>query len=291
MLSSCKKDNDPRDLRLLRTEATDYNGNVVNTEYRYDNQKRITSILATRNNGQQYVVVTVGYNGNEVILLSTPDVDPLFTQNTEVHLTLDATGKSQKRIEYTHRVYKNSASQEFIYDTSVNEYNTAGLLIKTTRSRRDSLWLQQDYIIKRKLDFTVNYTNSGGNLVSKDEFVTYPVTTIQGGVTTISGGSSEYHQVFSYSKAFPNQTDFKNSFVLNEYQPYYEPPLNSNYKNMPDQITIKNIDRDLNGTIIFTGNGGAQFNRTYDEKGFLATLTIPPGNTQETKFNFFYGRK
>jgi YD repeat-containing protein len=292
---SCKKDNDPRDLRLLKIEATDYHGDVVNTEYQYDKQGRIISISKKKNNEQSVVVVTVGYNGNEVLMLSTPDFDPAYTITTEVHLTLDGTGKAQKRIEYTHRAAKNPAinpSQEFRYDTSINEYDASGLLQKTTRSRRDSVWVQQDYIIKRKFDFTVNYTNTGGNLVSRDEYVTYPYTTTQGGVTTISGGSSEYHNVFSYTKPFSNQTDFKNAFVLNEYPFFnYDPPLNNNYKNMPDQVGIHNIDRDINGNIIFNANGTISLDRAYDSKGFLASITIPPGNTQDTKINFFYGRK
>lgn len=294
-LFSCKKDNDPRNLRLTRVEATDYMGNIVNTEYQFDNQGRITSITRKRNNEQPVVAVTVGYSGNEIVLLSTPDFDPLYTQTTEVRLTLDATGKPQKRIELTHRTAKApvaNPSQEFRYDTSFYEYDGAGLLKKTTRSRKDSVWVQSNYTIIRKFDFTANYTNSGGNLVSRDEYATYPYTTTQGGVTTISGGSSEYHNVFSYTKTYPNLTDFRNSSVLNEYPLfYYDPPLNANYKNMPDQITVNNTDRDINGNVLFNGKSTINLERAYGEKGFLATITIPPGSTQDTKINFFYGRK
>jgi hypothetical protein len=291
---SCKKDKDLSDRRLLRTEATSYMGNVVNTEYRYDNLGRITSIMQGKANEQLTVAVTVSYNGNEATLLSQPEVDPSLTQTTEVRFTLDASGKPQKRIEYTHRVSKNPVSapaQEFRYDTSLYEYDQGGLLKRIIRSRRDSFWVEQDYIIKRKFDFTVDYVNSGGNLISKDEHVTYPITTTQNGVTTLSGGSSDQHLVFNYTKSFPNQTDFKNAFILNEYMPYYEPPLNSNYKNMINQCMISNTDRDLNGNIIFNANGVANMDRTYDSKGFLSTIQIPPGSTQDIKINFIYGWK
>ena len=124
--------------------------------------------------------------------------------------------------------------------------------------------------------------------MASDEYVTYPYTTTQGGVTTISGGSSEYHQVFHYSKAFPNQRDFKNAAVLNEYKDRYEPALNSNYKNMPDQVLSSNIDRDMNGTVIFTGNGTTDIDRIYDEKGFLSSVSILTPTTQYRKIDFFY---
>lgn len=290
---SCKKDNDPRDLRLLRIETTDYNGNLVNTEYQYDNQGRIIRITSKKNNEKPVEVVTVGYSGNDVFLVSFPDFDAAYTQSTEVRLTLDASGKPQKRIEYTNRVSKvPNPSKEFRYDTSFYEYDATGLLKKITRIRRDSIWLQQDYIVKRKFDFIVNYTNSNGNLISRDEFVTYPYTTIRAGVTTISGGSSEYHHVYNYTKGFSNGTDFKNAYVLNEYPFFfYDPPLNGNYKNMPDQIVVNNIDRDINGNIIFNGKGTYNLDRVYDKNGFLSTITIPPGSTQFVIFNFVYGRK
>jgi hypothetical protein len=290
---SCKKDNDARDPRLLRIEATEYTGNIVITGFQYDNQGRITSITRRKNNEPEVVVVTVAYSGNEAILQSSPDWDPSYNQTTEVRLTLDASGKVQKRIEYTHRVAKlQNPSQEYRYDTSINQYDAKGLLEKTTRSRRDSVWVQANYTIKRQFNFIVNYTNSDGNLLSRDEFVTYPYTTNQGGVITISGGSSEYHNVYHYTKAFPNKTDFKNAFVLNEY-PFFneDPPLNARYKKMPDQVTINNMDRDINGNVIFIANGNINLDRSYDTKGFLSTITIPPGSTQDTKINFFYGRQ
>jgi len=289
---SCKKSNDPNDLRLQRMEATDYMGNILYTEYRYDGQGRITSIIEKRNNEQSVVAVTISYNGNEVALQSAPDLDPLLTQTTEVRLTLDATGKLMKRIEFTYKVSKFSQPNqygEFRYDTLLYEYDATGLLKKTTGSRRDSLLAPPDYKQIRQFSSTTGYTNNGGSLLARDEYVTYPYRTTQGGVTTISGGSSEYHQTFQYTKAFQNQTDFKNAVVLNEYQPYYEPPLNSNYKTMPDQVIINNLDRDMNGTVIFTSNGTIGMNRIYDEKGFLSSVIIPPGHTQNIQTNYFYG--
>src|ERR1700733_14794555 len=101
IVCSCKKSGESAATRLLRTESTDYNGHVFYSEYGYDNQDRITSITNHEDSGQKALAVAISYNGNEVTLLSHPDVDPLYNRTTEVHLTLDANGRTLKRIEYT----------------------------------------------------------------------------------------------------------------------------------------------------------------------------------------------
>jgi len=293
LLLSCKKDNDPRDLRLLRVETTTYSGDIITTEYQYDNPGRIIGITSRKNNESPVTLVGVAYTGNEVWMVSSAEYDPSFTETKEVRFTTDASGKPQKRIEYLQRVSKApSTSREYRYDTAMYVYDAAGLLKNITRVRRDSIWIRQDLIIKRKFDWTINYTNSGGNLVARDEYVTYPITRIENGVTTLSGGSSEYHQVYGYAKGFPNKTDFNNSIVKDEYPVFvYDTPLNSNYKNMHDQVAIDNTDRDLSGTIIFNSKGTIYMDRAYDKKGFLATMTKPPGNTQDIKISYIYGKK
>ena len=64
---SCKKSNESA-TRLLRTESTDYNGNVFYSEYGYDNQERITTITNHENSEQPAIAVTINYNGNEAVL-------------------------------------------------------------------------------------------------------------------------------------------------------------------------------------------------------------------------------
>jgi len=273
-------------------EATEYSGNIVNTGYQYDNQDRISGITYKKNDEPPVSIVSVAYTGNEVVLVSFPNSDPSYNQTSEVRLTLDGSGRIQKRIQSVHVSSKSpNGSQEYRYDTTFYEYE-AGLLKKTIENRRDSIWIQSNTTIKRQFNSTVNYTNSGGNLISKDEFVTYPITTTQNGVSTISGGSSQYHTDFSYTKGFPNLTDYKNAAVLAEYPLFsYDPPLNPNYKNMPDQIAVINKDWDINGNIIFNITGTINVGRTYDTKGFLSAITIPPGSTQDTKISFYYGKR
>lgn len=75
---SCEKSGESVATRLLRTESTDYNGNVFYSEYGYDNQDRMTTITNHENNEQPAVAVTISYNSNEATLVSHPDVDPLY---------------------------------------------------------------------------------------------------------------------------------------------------------------------------------------------------------------------
>ena len=290
---SCKKSIDHGETKLLRTESTDYNGSVLHTEYAYDNAGRITTITQYQNGGQPVVAVTITYNGNEVTLLSHPDIDPLYDQTTEVHLSLDATGKMLKRIEYTHRVAKSGPAQpaeRFTYDTLACEYNAAGLIDKATRNSYDSTWVNSTYNTVTHLTSSTIYTNDDGNLTASDEYAVYPRITRNGATTTVSGGSSEYHHVFHYAKSFPNHADFKNVAVLNEYAFYYDVFLNANYKNMPDQVIINNTDKDINGSVIFAGNATIDMERTYNSDGLLSAVNIPPGNTQFIAINYFYGK-
>ncbi len=290
---SCNKSNDSAAARILRTESTDYNGNVLYTEYGYDNDGRIVSITNHENNDQPVVAVTITYSAGDVVLLSNPDTDPVYNQTTEVHLTLDANGRMLKRVEYTHAVAKTPVVQpaeKFSYDTLQCEYDLTGLLNKTTESRYDSTRVEPTFYTTGTLTATTNYTTDAGNLTSSDEYAVYPRFSNQGGIMTASGGSSEYHNEFRFTKSFPNKTDFKNVAVLNEYALYYEPLLNIKNKNMPDQVIRSSVDKDLNGSVIFTGTTTIDIERTYNADGLLSSVNILSHNTPYTTINYFYGK-
>ncbi|MFT3934071.1 MAG: hypothetical protein QM726_10685 [Chitinophagaceae bacterium] len=288
---SCSKSSDSSYKGLQSKETTDYTGNIVRFSYSYDAQGRITSITQQKNNGQPTLSLTVNYQGNEAVLLSFPDTDPAYVQKKQVRYTLDATGLPLQRIEFTQLTAKLvpvNPSQEFRNDTIMYEYDASGMLAKTTRSRRDSVWVETNYTIIRQFSSRATYSNSNGNLQLYDEYVTYPIVTMQGGMTTVSGGSSAYHQVYQYTKAFPNKTDFNNAFVLNEIKASYEPLLNSHYKNMPDKVISDNTDKDMNGVTIFKGIDTINMDRLYNENGLLSSVRIPPGHTQDTLVRYFY---
>ena len=290
---SCSKADKSRFSRLQRTEATSYNGGLVTTEYKYDGQSRITSILKKKDSAAATVMVTISYSGNEAVLVSFPDTDPSYTQQKEVRYLLDADGKPSKRFSFTLLTSKSGPgnySLDYRNDTTSYEYDAGSLLVKSIRRYRDSLWFPSGKSILTTATFTITFINSNGNLVSTDEYVTYLRTDNQGGVPSVSGGSSEYKNAFEYSKSFPNNADFKNAFVLNEYLDYYQVPVNERYKNMPDRIQIDNRDWDLNGNVIFKATGGFDMKRVYNEQGLLSALIIPAGNTQDTVTRYFYER-
>jgi hypothetical protein len=289
-LFSCKKSGNT-DLRLSRTEAANYFGYILHTEYSYDDKGRIINIKEHENNAPPVVMVSITYNGNEATLLSFPKNEPLINKTKEVRLLLDGSGKMLRKIGYIYGLSTNPAIlpiETFTYDTLVCTYDAAGFLKETKSSLYDSARGDQDYSRAGRLTSMASFTTQAGNVTNSDEQATYTTTTRQGGVTTISGGSSEYHYVFNYSRSFPNQTDFKNTAVLNEYRFYYEPFLDINYKHLPDRVTINSTDRDLNGVVNFTINSIIEMERAYNAKGLLSSVNIPSNNTQYRKINYFY---
>jgi hypothetical protein len=290
---SCKKSADSAATRLIRAEFTDYNGNIFYSQYGYDNQGRIITITNHENSDQPVVAVTIDYTGDEVVLLSHPETDPLYKTTTEVHLTLDANGKMLKRIEYTQDESMTivvPTAGKFTKDTLLCDYDAAGLLKKTSEIRFDSTWSDPTSYRASRLTATSTYTNNSGNLTTFDEYAVYPVNSSNGGVITVSGGTSEYHNEFKYTKTFPNKTDFKNAAVLNEYALYFEPFLNINYNSMPDQVIRNSIDKDINGSVIFTGTSTIDIERAYNSDGLLSSVSVLSHNTPYTNINYFYGR-
>jgi len=293
IVCSCNKSSESVATRLLRTESTDYNGNVFYSEYGYDNQDRIVTITNHKNSELPALAVAISYNGNEAVLVSHPDVDPLYNRTTEVHLTLDANGRTLERIEYTQDESKPQpfpGSGKFTKDTLLCQYDANGLLNKTTESRYDSTWSDSVSYMAGRLTDTATYTNEEGNLTLVDEHAVYPRNISQAGVITVAGGTSVYHNEFRYKKSFANKTDFKNAAVLNEYVQYYEPWLNRNYKNMADQAIRNTVDKDINGAVIFSGTSTIDIERTYNSNGLLSTVNILSQNTPYTIINYFYGR-
>lgn len=116
---SCKKSNESP-IKLLRTEATDYNGVLLTTEYGYDSEGRIVSIKQAENSAPPAVAFSITYHGNEITMLSYPQIDPDYYTTKEVHLKLDAAGKLLNKTGYTRAVGiqpYNSSSKKFSYDT------------------------------------------------------------------------------------------------------------------------------------------------------------------------------
>ncbi|MEO6547313.1 MAG: hypothetical protein ABIN94_04915 [Ferruginibacter sp.] len=293
LLFSCSKSDDPAAIKLLRTEATDYNGIILSTEYVYDNMNRIVAIKQAENNAPANVSVTIDYKGNEAVLISFPNIEPSYKRTKEVHLSLTENGKMLKRIEYTHGVSINPAvllPETFLYDTLTCAYDAAGFLTETSRSLYDSSGGDQANNAGSRLTSTTTYTIQAANVVSSDEHAIYRVTRRNAGIVTTTGGNSDYHHTFNYTKKYPNQTDFKNVAVLNEFLDYYELVMNVQQKNMPDQVVINTIERDLSNAVTFTLNTTVDIERAYNGEGLLSNINILTSNTQYRKILHFYGK-
>lgn len=285
---ACDDPVDDRVATLVRTESKSYTGFIAYTEYDHDRFGRITMITRRIDDEAPVVLANISYNNNEVVILSTPDFDPAYNQTTEVHLTINDEGLTSKRTEYTHRTPKVPGAHgvEFTYDTLIFEYS-AGLVTKTFGHRYDSSASSPTSTRVVRSTSAATYTNEAGNVIAVDTQIDYPIVTREGGTTTLSGGSSRYLTNFNYSKSYPNKTDFRNAAVLNEYKEYYEQMFNASYKSMPDQVVRSTVDKDHEGTIIFTITTTVDMERTYNENGFLSSLKIP-ANTQYREVNYFY---
>lgn len=283
----CNEFGDHEAGRLVRIEAWSYTGYVLHTQYGYDKQGRITTITQYKDNEEPVVIVSITYNGNEAVLLSSTE----FNQNTKVVLTLTGSGLTQRRIEYTHKVSTTNdvlPSETFVYDTLVFEYDVLGFLTKTKGSRYDSTsWVNLARNQVRRVTTDGTYTVDSGNITASEDFIVYRVVTREENTSNLSGGSSERHSVFNYTKSYPNKTDFSNAAILNEYKQYHEAFLNINYLHMPDQVISTTIDRDLNDEVFFYIEVTRDMERVYNGNGLLSSVRIPE-HTQYTEVNYFY---
>lgn len=292
-LFTCNSDDDDANKAriLTRIEALSYSGFVENTFYEHDQQGRIIKKRKQRDDGDFSESFTATYSGNEITLTYEPYHDPLFTQSTHVVLTIDERGKPEKRIEYTLKESNDGSvvpTRQFIYDTLYYEYDAAGFLARTMGKRYDSTWIGDNHHRVMRSASTATYTMESGNLVSIEDVTDWPIVTQNGNTTVHGGGSSQNKIVFKYGQSYPNKTDFRNAVVLNQFRRDYEPILNENYANMPDQAIITYKNKDINGDVTFVlENSVINMERVYNSEGMLSSLRIP-GGTQFIETNYFY---
>lgn len=298
---ACKKE-DKAGLKLLRKEVITYTGALQITEYVYDFQDRIIAIKQAENNAPLTTVVTISYNGDEALLISQPKYDPAYNINKEVRLTLDARGKLLKKLGYSNFAAFSSPSTRFLYDTLTCEYDVAGFLKETKKSFYDSIWQASGNTSIGRANYKGRFTTVAGNLTKLDRLTEYSRINVNAGATTISGGINESQTTFSYTKMYPNKTDFKNAAVLNEtldfygildyddWAGYFEPLRDSKYANMSEKATTQSIERDLSGSITNNYSSTIEVTRTYNSDGFLSTVEMLNPGTPYSKIRYIYGR-
>lgn len=304
---TCKKDSiDDGPLKLLRKEATNYNGEQVKMEYTYDAHGRIITIKKAVNGAALTDAVTITYNDNEITLVSQP-VDQGSRPNTfdkVVRLTVDASGKLLKKIGYAFRENGGfSPFKRFMYDTLTCAYDPAGYLQTTTRSFVDSSRSIGRSTYTYRVTNRDSFTTNGSNLTSKIEHLLFTKhsTNDAGATTYFTAGTTIKTKHYTYIKSYPNKADFSNITILNETQDfegltdYYNwmdliEPFASGYQNIADETEVQDMERDANGNITGTYSAHFGFERTYNTDGLPSTITVlNPGNYYQN-IQFFYGR-
>ena len=56
------------------------------------------------------------------------------------------------------------------------------------------------------------------------------------------------------------------------------------------QVIQSSVDKDISGSVVFTGSTAIDIERTYNTDGLLSTENILSRNTQYIVTNYFYGR-
>lgn len=309
LLFSCKKNEAPANqgpIKLIRKEATNYNGELVKMEYVYDAQGRITTIKKAINSAPLSDAVTITYNGNEITLVSQP-VDPNNRPHTFdkiVRLTVDASGKLLRKIGYAY--LENGGLfpfKRFLYDTLTCEYDPAGYLLTTTRNFVDSSRSIGRSTYEYRVTNRDSLTTIGGNLTRKIEHLqfTHHTTNDSGATTYFAAGTATKSKVYSYTKSYPNKADFKNIIVLNETQDfegltdYYNwmdliEPFAAGYQNIADNTEVQNVERDNSGNITDGYTTNFEFERTYTADSLLSTVDALTPGTYYIKIRYFYSR-
>src|SRR5690349_21765002 len=146
IFSSCKKEKDTVNTDQVRLveiisqlNATDQS----HTNISYDQNGRISKVTSHINNQASLTLFDVSYSANEIMLTVSPQNDASITILDTIRLTLDANQRVSKRISKSLQEYRppfNNLQRTFEYDTSVYEYDAAGLLKKEIRGSLDSTW-------------------------------------------------------------------------------------------------------------------------------------------------------
>ncbi|HSZ33166.1 MAG TPA: hypothetical protein VK772_07635 [Puia sp.] len=298
-ISSCKKENTTNNVvnpktdsssdsnakyRLMSVERRkDDSSLIYSYGFQYDSSGRITRIFSPENNPQG-IMATISYNGNEAVY-AQPATNPypgVYGADT-IWFTLDSDNKALKRIEFN-LVQNDSPGgipTTYTFDTTVYEYDAAGLLAKETRAERDSvIWNNNGMItISNNVHHTItNHQISGGNVIEKDQVSVNPP----------GSPNQETSTTFEYSSAYPDNVALSNPAIMNEMNMFYDWPLNNGYKNMPDKMTSETINKDASGNIINTSSTTYLLSLSFDKNGYLATYF--DSNYTGGKWYFLYSK-
>jgi len=295
IFSACQKEttnNITDDVVRIAEMRTELINDSASNVFEYDSQGGIVKIRYQPQNAPSFVRFTVAYLANE-IRLTGEHISSISTSIDTIHLYLDGGGRLIKRMQHLYFDYTGDPTynpRTYSRDTSLYLYDASGFLIKETRMHQDSNWLYVGVETMQDNHSTevITHTIQNGNLAS-----TVGIKNGTGHGFTPSTGNvvntSSYLETityFEYTKAYPNKTDFTNALVLNEIYLLDVFPTNEKYKNLPEKVTISQVQKDPNGTVVATNNFLYTYEFTYDANGYVTSRV----NTQQagTKVKFVY---
>ena len=289
---SCKKEKnniDEDDVRIVAIEsgAGLSSSPSMRISFEYDQLGRIESVNIKGDSIAPTTLYKINYLSNQIVMVGHSDT---------IQMILDANKNVSKRIWTIHeqnQLDPDNIFYRYAVNTTIAEYNDAGLLVKESIADWDTTWYNSGASTSYMGQYTgsVSYTNAGNDLMNRKEVseINWSNHTVTG--TIITKRSWEYNFSFGYAKAYENTTDFSNAAVLNQLTRYfwgYYVPLNKGYAHFPDQMSWSYIERDENGNTISSHNSTFNDEFTYNSYGFLLTRTDP--NLPMGKVKFVYDR-
>jgi hypothetical protein len=270
---SCKKnDVNPDEVRLVALESTDSTG-TYKTVFDLDDLGRI--IKVHESGAPQVAIMNVVYQNNQIIITQPQTNNDAITTIDSVVLIINADNRVQKRIATSFLETKpplNLPQRTYIYDTTIYEYDGAGLLNKETYRQRDSTWFNpgQVQIFLSIRNGMSTYVNSNGNVMSTNSNLESTSSTYQNGTLYTSKHTIMSNTSFEYAKGYANKTDFRNAAVLDELN-LLQIHFNRNYKNLPDKIKRSSEEKDERGTIVSSNATNSDIVVTYNSYGFITS--------------------
>jgi hypothetical protein len=295
---SCKKDKpvNTDEVRLLKVKRFADNNNAFYSNIEYNPAGKVSAITQNKNNEAPAPFATITYNGNEVTIQFPPVQNNALSFVEERKFILNSAGQPISRTRSETQEYfaspGNNAQRTFITDTTLYEYDAAGLISKTSLSFRDSTWLQppgapaSTNTALRKI--TDTYTNTNGNVVLVTGQGTEFNRASNGQAIITTNNTIELKTTYSYANNYPNKTDFTNAAVLMELGifPFPSFPLNKNYQNMPEKAVFEWVTRDAGGNPVQVLNSTNNYNLSFNRYNFLSGVSFAssPG------FEFIYNK-
>jgi len=291
-LLSCNKNKEEikvTELRLIGIEYKNAN-NFSRTNLEYDASGRITRITYQQNEIATHTQFDISYANNEIVMAQPAMSNANSDVADTIRLFLDANNRVIKRINHFFFEVKGPANppqRTYTYDTTLYEYDAAGLPTKEIYTKKDSTWFNNGQVATY-FYFTsgvTTYTSSNGNITSSNYSDKMTLTTTLPTNTYTQYRTNTTSKTFQYAKKYPNNTDFSNAAVLRELNVFSDLPFGSYSPYLPNMLTSSSVQKDGNGVIMSTDDFSTTYDFSYNAFRFVSSRV-----DAESKVKYLYGK-